>query len=243
VRVLLIDDDAELCDLLARYLRGEGFDVRLNHDGPSGLESVRRGGFDIALIDVMLPGMNGFDLVRSIRASSDLPILMLTARGDEVDRIVGLELGADDYLPKPFHSRELLARMNAILRRSRSRVSVQPHVGDRLVIGDIDLDISARMTKRGGERIELTSVEFHLLELLLRSAGRVVSREELFRRVLGRREASYDRSLDMHISNLRKKLGHLGGSNERIKTVRGSGYIYAVSSVEGGEGVPPQGAV
>jgi len=223
-RLLIIDDDAELCQLLSQFLQAEGFDVSSCHSGEHGVHLVREDRFDLLLLDVMLPGINGFDVVRQIRSSSTVPVLMLTAKGEDIDRIVGLELGADDYLPKPFNTRELLARIHAILRRTR-RAPAMPSAP--LAIGDLELDADARTVRRDGRHIELTGIEFDLLHLLLCSAGRVVAREVLFREVLGRRPMPDDRSLDMHISNLRKKLGHRIGEVERIKTLRGQGYVYA----------------
>jgi two-component system response regulator CpxR len=174
----------------------------------------------------MLPGMNGLDVLRRLRAHSRTPVLILTARGDDVDRIVGLEIGADDYLAKPFNPRELLARIRAILRRTQS-----PPVGapgaEKITVADVDIDPAARMVRRSGEPVELTSVEFSLLEMLLRSAGQVVTREQVAHEVLGRQFFPYDRSIDMHVSKLRRKLGDAPGGGERIKTIRGVGYVYA----------------
>jgi two-component system, OmpR family, response regulator CpxR len=184
---------------------------------------------------VMLPGLNGFEVLRRIRAESKVPVLMLTARGDDVDRIVGLEIGADDYLPKPFNPRELVARIRAILRRTSLEKSVDQTTAKILTVGDIELDMGTRVTRRDGEIVELTAVEFDLLEKLLRAAGRILTREELSKSVLGRSPSPFDRSIDMHISNLRKKLGHQFGGVERIKTVRGVGYIYAQAGTPGGE--------
>jgi two-component system response regulator CpxR len=179
----------------------------------------------------MLPGLNGFEVLRRIRSESKVPVLMLTARGDDVDRIVGLEIGADDYLPKPFNPRELVARIRAILRRAKTdepRDESRDQAAARsLTVGDVQLDAGTRVVTRGGEMVELTAVEFDLLEKLLRAAGRIITREELSKDVLGRSTSPFDRSIDMHISNLRKKLGHHSGLLERIKTVRGVGYIYA----------------
>ena len=198
------------------------------HEGESGVKRALSDRYALAVLDVMLPGVSGIEVLRRVRAESDLPILMLTARGDDVDRIVGLELGADDYLPKPFNSRELVARIHAILRRLKParEDSSAARAAERLVVGDVELDTGARVVCRDGQPVELTGVEFTLLEVLLRAAGRVVPREELFRAVLGRRELPFDRSLDMHVSNLRKKLGPRVGPAERIKTLRGVGYIY-----------------
>lgn len=226
--VLVIDDDTELCELLTEYLSAEGFDVNAVHDGRQGMEEALHGGHDLVVLDVMLPGASGFDVLRRIREASPLPVIMLTARGDDVDRIVGLELGADDYLPKPFNPRELAARIRAILRRSQPReTDNQCESLRKLAVGDVVMDTGTRMVWREGQSVELTSVEFNVLEILLRAAGRVVSREDLVRTVLSREISPYDRSIDVHMSSLRKKLGHRIGDFERIRTVRGVGYLYA----------------
>jgi two-component system response regulator CpxR len=231
-RILIIDDDVELCSMIAEYLRPEGFTVEAVHNGERGLQRALSKEHDLLLLDVMLPGMNGFDLLRQLRTSSDLRVLLLTARGDDVDRIVGLEIGADDYLPKPFNPRELLARVRAILRRPQNGKG--PEAGERLTIGDVEIDLGSRTASRNGESVELTSVEFNLLETLLRSAGKIVSREELAQKVLGRNLNLFDRSIDVHISKLRKKLGEMVSGAERIKTVRGAGYLYALPSEQKG---------
>jgi two-component system response regulator CpxR len=226
-RVLVIDDDIELCELVAEYLKQEGFEVEAVHDGAQGIEQALSGDYALVVLDVMLPGVNGFDVLRRVRAKSRTPVLMLTARGEEVDRIVGLEIGADDYLSKPFNPRELVARIRAILRRTKSAPPETPGKLEVLSVGDIELDKGARVVRRAGKPVELTAVEFDLLEILLRSAGHVVTREELFKSVLGREFTPFDRSIDMHVSNLRKKLGHRINGTERIKTIRAVGYIYA----------------
>jgi len=180
------------------------------------------------VLDVMLPGMNGLDVLRKLRATSSVPVLLLTARGQDVDRIVGLELGADDYLPKPFNPRELVARIRAILRRTKGGEGGERQAPQTSVrVGDVELNPATRTVLRGGEAVDLTAVEFNLLDVLLREAGRVVTRDELAKIALGRMFSPYDRSIDMHISKLRKKLGEDGKGGERIKTVRGVGYIYA----------------
>ncbi len=222
-RILVVDDDRELGALLQEYLGGEGFQVSLCHDGLSGSGEALSGRQDLVVLDVMLPGRNGFDVLREIRKASSVPVVMLTAKGDEVDRVLGLEMGADDYLPKPFSPRELLARIRAVLRRRRSKDD-----NERLLSGDLEMVVPSRQVKLNGDVVELTSMEFRLLEILLRSAGRVVSRDDLFSRVLDRSSSPFDRSLDMHVSNLRKKLGPHGDGTERIRTVRGEGYLYAL---------------
>jgi DNA-binding response OmpR family regulator len=230
-RLLVIDDDIELCELLSDYLKPEGFQITAVHDGKQGLQTALSGAedFDLIVLDIMLPGMNGFEVLQRLRSQLDTPVLMLTARDEEVDRIVGLEMGADDYLPKPFNPRELVARARAILRRTRNRQEKgsTPFIPEKITVGDIELDMGTRVVRRDGEVLELTSVEFNILEVLLRAAGHVVTREQLAESVLGRPLTAYDRSVDVHLSSLRKKLGHRYGEMERIKTVRGVGYIYA----------------
>ena len=229
--VLVIDDDVDLCDLLTDYLTPEGLQVEAVHEGERGAVRALSGEHALVVLDVMLPGISGFDVLRRIRAGSNVPVLMLTARGEEVDRIVGLEMGADDYLPKPFNPRELVARIRAIQRRvepGREREPGSGKAADTVVVGEVQLDPGARVVVQSGQPIELTSVEFALLEVLLRAAGQVVTREDLAREVLGRRLTPYDRSIDVHISSLRRKLGHQLGDMERIKTVRGTGYIYTL---------------
>jgi DNA-binding response OmpR family regulator len=228
-RILVVDDDVDLCELLAKYLRREGFEVDIDNNGETGVESALSGDHALIVLDVMLPGLNGFDVLSSIRKKSNVPVLMLTARGDDVDRIVGLEMGADDYLPKPFNPRELMARIRAILRRARPEpaevaMTTSP---ERISVGDVELDKGTRIVTRGGQQLPLTTVEFDLLEALIRSAGHIISREELVKSILGRNFSPYDRSIDTHVSNLRKKLGHYMDGVERIKTIRSVGYIYA----------------
>ncbi|HZQ22375.1 MAG TPA: response regulator transcription factor [Terriglobales bacterium] len=224
--ILIIDDDVELCSLVSEYLESEGFHSEAVHNGERGLQRALGGEHILIVLDVMLPGMNGFDVLRRIRDTSRVPVLLLTARGQDVDRIVGLEIGADDYLPKPFNPRELVARIRAILRRTKSgdRGEVPPEI---LRVGDVELDPATRTVKQAGQPVDLTSVEFNLLEVLLREAGRVVTRERLVNAVLSRKFSPFDRSIDMHVSKVRKKLGDSDGSPEHIKTVRGVGYIFA----------------
>jgi two-component system response regulator CpxR len=221
-RILVIDDDIDLCELLTDYLTTEGFAVEVVHEGEAGAAQALAGDYELVVLDVMLPGINGFEVLRRIRAGSATPVLMLTARGDDVDRIVGLEMGADDYLPKPFNPRELVARIRAVQRRTATATAP----GEELAVGDVTLNLGARSVLVGGVPVELTSVEFSLLEVLVRQAGQVVSREELSLQALGRELNAYDRSTDVHVSSLRRKLGTLGEESERIKTVRGIGYFY-----------------
>jgi DNA-binding response OmpR family regulator len=225
-KVLIIDDDEELCDLVSEYLAVEGFESVCVHDGEGGLKKAASGEFDLAILDVMLPKMNGFEVLRSLRETSKLPVLMLTARGDDMERIVGLEIGADDYLPKPFNPRELVARLRAILRRVET--DDNHSVPEKLIVDDLEVSASSRSAKLGGVELTLTSVEFDLLAALLREAGKIVKKEDLSESVLERGLSPYDRSLDMHISNLRKKLGSRKDGSDRIKTIRSVGYIYTI---------------
>jgi len=232
-RILIIDDDKVLCSLLSTYLKPEGMDVDLAHDGRDGLEKALRGVYSLIILDVMLPGgNNGFAVLQDIRAKTDIPVLMLTARGDDVDRIIGLEMGADDYLSKPFNPRELLARIHAILRRARSlkKEEISAVAVRKYKVGDVELNSGARVVLRAGEPVELTSVEFNILDILMKNASLPVTRDELAMEVLGHPLSSYDRSVDVHVSRLRKKLGSSDGKTERIKAVRGTGYIYVASS-------------
>lgn len=234
--LLIIDDDKELTELLTDYLGAEGFSIDTAHDGPAGLEKALAQDQTLIILDVMLPGMNGFDVLRKLRAVKSTPVLMLTARGDDIDRIVGLEIGADDYLPKPFNPRELVARIRAVLRRGEARKAALSGAEVATVgVGDLELTPSSMTCRVAGEVVPLTSAEFQLLEVLVKAAGKVVSREDLSEKVLGRRLTAYDRSLDVHISNLRKKIGR-APAGERIKTVRGTGYLFALDSQLGGAG-------
>src|SRR3954453_23301781 len=228
-RVLVIDDDVGLCELVGEYLQPEGYTVEAIHNGEKGVDRALSNEHDLVALDVMLPGTNGFDVLRRIRARSGIPVLMLTARGDDVDRIVGLEIGADDYLSKPFNPRELVARIRAILRRMQPG-ELAAGARETLNVGDIEMDTATRTVRRAGVMVELTVVEYDLLEKLLRSAGQIAKREELVKEVLGRELSPFDRSIDMHVSNLRKKLGHQLNGFERIKTIRGVGYIYAAAA-------------
>jgi len=226
-RILVIDDDAELCSLVGEYLAPEGFQVESIHEGNAGLERALSGDHLLLVLDVMLPGMNGFDVLRRIRSTSRIPVLLLTARGEDVDRIVGLEIGADDYLPKPFNPRELVARIRAILRRTQgAEKSGERTIPGILRVGDVELDPATRTVWHKSKPVELTSVEFNLLQVLLREAGRVVTRERLVDVVLSRKFSPFDRSIDMHVSKVRKKLGDSDDGADHIKTVRGVGYIF-----------------
>ncbi len=221
--MLLVDDDRELCQMLTEYLEAEHFEVTSVHDGADALAALKINDFEILILDVMLPNVGGFEVLRKLGAAHRTPILMLTARGDDVDRIVGLELGADDYLSKPFNPRELVARMRAILRRASSRAA-RGGAPDELVVGHIVLNGGTHQVHVADAQVALTGAEFRVLELLMRSAGQVISRDVLTEQALGRRLVPYDRSIDTHISNLRRKLGLEAGKNPEIKNVRGSGY-------------------
>jgi len=225
-QILVIDDDTELGELLAELLGQEGYAVEVVGDATSGLSRAESKAFTLIILDVMLPGQNGFQVLTRLRQTSQVPVLMLTARGEDVDRIVGLEMGADDYLPKPFNPRELVARVRALHRRAGGGGS-RTDGPSALVVDDLEILPSARLVRVRGEEVKLTTAEYDLLEMLARQAGTVVSREDLTRTVLGRRLASFDRSIDMHVSNLRRKLGAGPGGAERIKTVRNAGYILA----------------
>ena len=224
-RVLLVDDDKELTEMLADYLAVEGFVVEAVHDGVTGVDAALRGSHDVVVLDVMLPRLSGIEALRQIRQESQVPVLMLTAKGDDVDRIVGLELGADDYLPKPCNPRELVARLRAILRRTEGQAQGE-QISDEFRIGELMLSPTERCAKWSQRRLELTSTEFNLLEVLVRQAGHVISKAELCQKALGRELERYDRSLDMHVSNLRHKLGNLSDGRSPIQTVRGVGYQY-----------------
>lgn len=225
-QILIVDDDIELCGLVQEYLTAEGFTLQAVHDGEAGLQKALTNEFTLVILDVMLPGINGFEVLRRIRSVSKVPVLLLTARGEDVDRIVGLEIGADDYLPKPFNPRELVARIRAILRRAKPGKAGEA-VPEILSVGDVELDPATRSVTRDGQPVDLTSVEFNLLEVLLREAGRVVTRERLVNAVLSRKFMPFDRSIDMHVSKVRRKLGDSEESGDHIKTIRGVGYMFA----------------
>lgn len=235
-RILVVDDDAELCKLVSRFLGSEGYFVQTVQASGLGVERALSDTYDLVVLDVMLPDMDGFEALRQIRAKSTTPVLMLTARGDDPDRILGLEMGADDYLTKPFITRELLARIRAILRRTSStKTNVAFSGAASIQIGDLELNPGARTVRCGSITLNLTTVEFDLLERLLRSAGSVVGREELTKDVLGREFSPYDRSIDTHVWSLRKKVGNTPSGTERIKGIRGVGYLYALPDRAGSE--------
>jgi two-component system response regulator CpxR len=224
VRILVIDDDVELCSLMSELLRREGYTVECQHDGRRGLDRALAGPDDLVVLDVMLPGLDGFEILKRLRQQSRVPIIMLTARGEDEDRIVGLELGADDYMSKPFNARELVARIRAILRRVE-----QKPTGGRVELNGIALDPGSRNVTKDGEAVQTTTLEFDILESLMRSAGSVVSRDALMEKMYNRKATPFDRSIDMHVSHLRKKLE---GDRTLIKTVRGIGYQFCRSAEE-----------
>ena len=223
-KLLLVDDDQELCLLLKEYLQTEGFEVTLSHDGGHGAELALNNDFDVVILDVMMPAVNGLDALRKIRDKKRTPILMLTAKGETIDRIVGLEMGADDYLPKPCNPRELVARLRAILRRAEENPS-QDTGSDEITIDDLLLQIKSHTALFQSELIPLTGAEFTVLELLMRSAGEVISKESLTEKALNRKLTPYDRSIDVHVSNIRKKLSALGANKDLIINIRGAGYM------------------
>ncbi|HEV1286623.1 MAG TPA: response regulator transcription factor [Bryobacteraceae bacterium] len=233
-RVLVVDDDAEFCQLIMRFLAREGFETSRAPSGQAGIERALAEDYSLIMLDVMMPDTDGFDVLRRIRLQSRTPVLMLTARGDTRDRIRGLEMGADDYLPKPFDPAELVARIRAILRRS----APQRPVSAAIAIGDIELDGGSRTVSRANTAVDLTTVEFDLLAALMRVAGSTVSREDLVRNVLGRDFSPFDRSIDTHVCNLRRKLGPHPDGGERIKGVRGAGYLYASPARPGAQAKP-----
>lgn len=226
--ILIIDDDIELCELLKEYLSIERFNISFAHGGLIGLDKIRNENYDLVILDIMLPEMNGLEVLKNIRTFSVIPVIMLTAKGDEIDRVLGLELGSDDYIPKPFSARELVARIKAIFRRL-STLSEENNgkKQDHIEVADIFIEVSTRTVSKNGTEISLTEVEFNILENLIRSAGKIVERQNLAQAVLGRRLSYDDRSLDVHMSNLRKKLGAMPDNKDRIKTMRGVGYLYA----------------
>jgi len=221
-RLLMIDDDEKLVGLMREYLESHGFEVAAAHDGNAGVEAALSAEPDLVILDVMLPGVDGLEVCRRVRQSSHVPILMLTARGDETDRIVGLEIGADDYLPKPFNPRELLARIRAILRRSEGEEAKGP--SSIVQAGTLVVDIGSRAVTVRGQPVELTTAEFDILYALASSAGRVLSRDQLLQKVHGEGWAAYDRSIDVHISRIRQKIEADPRRPTLLKTVRGVGY-------------------
>jgi two-component system response regulator CpxR len=226
-RILLIDDDRKFCQLVQEYLAPMGYDVACAYAGPSGLEMVKAGGFQAVILDVMLPGMDGFEVLKRLRRESDVPVLMLTSRGDEVDRIIGLEIGADDYLPKTFSTRELLARLRAVVRRAQqSGKPAAPAPETPIVVGDLRVEPAARAAWLAETPLPLTPIEFDILLCLARAPGRVLSRDRLLDAAAGRDYEVFDRSIDVHVSSLRRKLGDDPKAPRFIKTVRAAGYMF-----------------
>ena len=232
-QLLIIDDDRALVNLLKRFLEAESFRVDAAYDHDSGLAAARSNQHELVILDVMLPGGSGFELLKALRHESAVPVLLLTARGEAVDRILGLEIGADDYLAKPFDPRELVARIRAVLRRTREAAAGIPRSeqDELFKVGDIELSVATRNVTCGGKPVDLTSVEFNVLELLLRNAGSVVTREQIAEVALGRPLNAFDRSVDVHVSRLRKKLGSFLGTEELIRPIRGVGYFLAATAV------------
>jgi len=222
--ILLADDDTELSGLLKEYFESEGFQVRLAPDGIAALEEARKPGLDLIVLDVMMPGMSGMEVLKELRRESALPVIMLTARGDDMDRISGLELGADDYVPKPCNPRELLARIRAVMRRGHT-----PGEQSLIVVADLELNQGSRTLTKSGSPVDLTSTEFSILAALLQNRGEVVSKRDLYISALGREPVQHDRSVDMHVSNLRRKLGPDPRGDNRVETIRGIGYQYRVA--------------
>lgn len=232
-RLLIADDDIELCEMLSEYLSAEDFQVDVANDGERALEMALNNPYDLVILDVMMPKKNGFEVLRAFRAQSLTPVLMLTARGEDVDSIVGLELGADDYLPKPCNPRVLVARIRAVLRRAESHHDESVEDKTSVIhIGDIELHTASRSVFRNGKPIVLTSTEFSVLEVLMTHAGQVVSKQSLSEKALSRPLERYDRAIDMHVSSLRKKLGSAKDGSTIIQTVRGIGYLYTLEKAD-----------
>lgn len=222
-KILLVDDDVELTALLKDILSLEGYHVVEANNGIEGLDAITDD-LDLILLDIMMPKMNGMDMLRKLRETNEIPVLMLTAKGEEIDRVIGLELGADDYLPKPFSDRELLARIRAILRRTQSKT--KENSSSRIKYQGIEIFVGKQEAYNHGELLDLTGTEFGLLSQFIQKPGEIISKEELSLEVLGKRLAPFDRAIDMHVSNLRKKLPPLSEGKPRIKTLRGRGYLF-----------------
>lgn len=221
----MIDDDTGLCELLSEYLSSQGFEIQSVHDGEQGLKLAQANDYALILLDVMLPTIDGFEVLKQLRQTKLTPVIMLTAKGEDFDRIFGLELGADDYIPKPFNHRELLARVKAITRRIEHINSLNINTTNKLLVNGVTINLAAREASIDENTLTLTGTEYEILALLCKNASQVVSKEQISEEVLGRRLASFDRSIDMHVSNIRKKIAeHI--KTERIKTMRGSGYVF-----------------
>ncbi len=228
-RILLADDDVELCRLLTEYLTAENFDVDSAYDGETALEQALTGNYHIIVLDIMMPRLNGLEVLKKMQGKVDTPVIMLTARGDDIDRIVGLEMGADDYLPKPCNPRELVARLRALLRRVEK--SLKPEKESKKAVGDLTISLTQRTVLLERQSVNLTSTEFNVLQALLNHAGEVVDKQKLTQESLLRKLTPHDRSIDMHLSRIRKKLGNYPDGGQRIKTIRGIGYIYVVQGL------------
>lgn len=238
-RLLIVDDDIKFCRLITDYLQRYGFEIKAVHDGESALKASVDQHWDAIILDVMLPGSDGFDVLKRLRDSSQVPVLMLTALGDETDRIVGLEIGADDYLPKTFSPRELLARLRAVLRRTnRTANETSNNANTEIIVGSLEIKLLTRVVTLGGELIALTPVEFDLLAVLAQAKGRIKTREQLLNEIRDRNYDAYDRSIDVHISALRKKLGDDSKNPRLIRTVRSVGYTLVQPGLQPGEGAP-----
>ena len=230
MKILIVDDDKKLCRLVADYLEPMGYEVAAAHNGTQGLQMIIEGGYHAVILDVMMPQMDGFEVLKRLRKESDIPVLMLTARGEETDRIVGLEMGADDYLPKTFSSRELLARLRAVTRRhivSKHRAESAPK-DKALIFGNLEIEQSSRTVHMDTKTLNLTPIEYDLLISLAKSSGRVLSRDQLLDAVAGRSYEVFDRSVDVHISSLRRKLGEEPRNPKFIKTIRTAGYMFKI---------------
>ncbi|MBB1293899.1 response regulator [Pseudoalteromonas sp. SR44-5] len=225
MKLLMIDDDTGLCELLSEYLTAQGFQIECAHDGEQGLKQALEQEYALILLDVMLPKLDGFEVLKQLRQTKLTPVIMLTAKGEDFDRIFGLELGADDYIPKPFNHRELLARVKAITRRIEHITSLANTSSNKLTVNNIVINLAAREAYVDEHPLSLTGTEYEVLALLVKHAGEVVSKEQISEEVLGRRLASFDRSIDMHVSNIRKKIAEFNNA-ERIKTMRGTGYVF-----------------
>lgn len=230
-KLLIADDDVELCTILQRYFALDGMQLEAVHRGDVVLDALQSSDYDLLILDIMLPGMQGLDVLRELRRVGSMPVIVLSARGEETDRVLGLELGADDYLPKPCSPRELAARVRSILRRTAGSASSTDDKSAKtsLKVGDLELNLAARQLVCASERIELTGTEFNILHELLKSPGEIIAKADLSQRALGRRLQAFDRSLDTHVSNLRKKLGPAKDGQARINAVRGAGYVYILT--------------
>lgn len=226
-KVLIIDDDVDLTKILGEYLSLQGFEVMIENNSILGLDAIKSKPIDVLLLDIMMPDMDGFEVLKKLRVFSALPVIMLTAKGDDFDKILGLENGADDYLPKPFNQRELVARINALIRRSDPQQGF--HVPQQISLHNIVLNEADYSVSVGSNQLEVTSTEFLLLNQLMKNAGQLQTKESLSQAVLGRKLSAFDRSIDMHVSNVRKKLSELG-VHDVIKTIRGTGYLMKMKS-------------